>query len=262
MMTQTVLDKFRLDGKRAMITGGGRGLGKEMAIALAEAGADIVLVGRGLESLKATAAIIEARGRETQTIVADMSDADQCEAACRDANAAGPLDILINNVGGRNLNIPIMSTSLEQWNQGLALNLTHYFLATKYIGAGMIERGRGGRIINVGSISGQIINRDVGGRHYETSKAAVIQFTRALAADWAPHGITANVICPGLFMTDANRRWEQIDRTPIDSFVAGVPMGRAGQPEEIGPLAVYLASPASSYVTGASFVIDGGYTVW
>ena len=161
-MTQTVLDKFRLDGKRAMITGSGRGLGKEMAIALAEAGADIVLVGRGLESLKATAAIIEARGREAQTIVADMSDADQCEAACRDANAAGPLDILINNVGGRNLNIPIMSTSLEQWNQGLALNLTHYFLATKYIGAGMIERGRGGRIINVGSISGQIINRSRG----------------------------------------------------------------------------------------------------
>ena len=81
-----------------------------------------------------------------------------------------------------------MSTSLEQWNQGLALNLTHYFLATKYIGAGMIKRGRGG-IINVGSISGQIVNRDVGGRHYETSKAAVIQFTRALAADWAPRGI-------------------------------------------------------------------------
>lgn len=261
-MHQTVLDKFRLEGKRALITGGSRGLGREMALALAEAGADIVLVGRSPDALETTSAEISARGRRTESIVADMSDADQCVSACKQALASGQVDILINNVGGRNLNIPIERTSLEQWNWGMALNLTHYFLATKHIGAAMIESGRGGRIINVGSISGQIINRDVAGRHYETSKAAVIQFTRAAAADWARYGINVNVICPGLFMTDPNRAWEQTDRRAIDSFVAGVPMGRAGEPEEIGPLAVYLASPASSYVTGASFVIDGGYTVW
>ena len=261
-MTQNVLDKFRLDGKRAMITGSGRGLGREMALALAQAGADIVLVGRGEDSLDKTSEDIEALGRKVQAVRADMTDAAQCAAACEQALAAGPVDILINNVGGRLFNVSIEECSVEQWNDGVAINLTHYFQTTKLIGTAMIARGRGGRIVNMGSISGQIINRGVAGRHYETCKAAVQQFTRAVAVDWARHGITANTICPGIFMTDANRRWEQIDRTPIDNFVANVPLGRPGEPEEIGPLAIYLASPASSYVTGASFVIDGGYTVW
>ncbi len=262
-MAANVLDTFRLDGKRALITGGGRGLGREMALALAEAGADIVLIGRGEASLKTTAADIEARGRAAHTLVADIADPTQCDAACHQALAdAGPIDILINNVGGRDLNIPIAETTAEQWQAGIDLNLTHCFLTTKIVGTSMIARGAGGRIINVASISGMIVNRDIGGRHYETAKAAIIQFTRTVAVDWAPHNITANAICPGLFMTDANRRWEEIDRTPIDSFVAGVPMGRPGNPPEIGPLAVYLASPASSYVTGTTMVIDGGYTAW
>ncbi len=260
---KSVMDSFRLDGKRALITGSGRGLGREMALALAEAGADIVLVGRGQESLDATAADIVARGRSAHKLVADMADPSQCEVACKQAlEEAGPIDILINNVGGRGVNVPIVETSVEQWESAMALNLTHYFLATRIIGQQMIARQEGGRIINVGSISGMIVNRDIGGRHYETAKAAVIQFTRTVAVDWAPHGINANAICPGLFMTDANRRWEAIDRTPIDSFVAGVPMGRPGKPHEIGPLAVYLAAPASSYVTGTTIVIDGGYTAW
>ncbi|MEO5758638.1 MAG: SDR family NAD(P)-dependent oxidoreductase [Mesorhizobium sp.] len=261
-MDSTVLSKFRLDNKRALVTGGGRGLGREIAIALAEAGADIVLIGRSTETLDATAADITARGRKVQSILADMLDSKQCVAACQEALGSGAIDILVNNVGGRAPNVAIEDMDLDQWNEGMAFNLTHYFLITKTIGKAMIERGAGGRIINLGSISGQIVNRDVAGRHYETAKAAVIHFTRAVAADWARHGINANVICPGLFMTDANRRWEQIDRRPIDSFVSGIPMGRTGRPEEIGPLAVYLASPASSYVTGASFVIDGGYSIW
>lgn len=262
-MAANVLDTFRLDGKRALITGAGRGLGREMALALADAGADAVLIGRGEESLQATAADIEARGRIVHTLVADLADPDQCEAACHQALAdTGPIDILVNNVGGRALNIPIAETTVAQWENGIALNLTHCFLTTRIVGASMIDRGAGGRIVNVASISGMIVNRDIGGRHYETAKAAVIQFTRTVAVDWARHGINANAICPGLFMTDANQRWEKIDRTPIDTFVAGVPMGRPGKPPEIGPLAVYLASPASSYVTGTTIVIDGGYTAW
>ncbi|WP_029041864.1 SDR family NAD(P)-dependent oxidoreductase [Cucumibacter marinus] len=261
-MTGSVLDKFRLDGKRAMITGSGRGLGRQMALALSDAGASLVLVGRGAESIEATAGEIAERGGLAETIVADVTKTDACTRACEAALANGPVDILINNVGGRSLNIPIAETSAAQWREGMALNLDHYFLTTRLIGAAMIAAGNGGRIINMGSISGMIVNRDVGGRHYETAKAAVMHFTKAVAVDWAKYGITANAISPGLFMTDANRRWEEIDRTPIDSFVSGVPMGRPGEPEEIGPLAVYLASPASSYVTGASFVIDGGYTAW
>jgi NAD(P)-dependent dehydrogenase (short-subunit alcohol dehydrogenase family) len=261
-MSANVLDAFRLDGRRAMITGAGRGLGKEMALALAQAGADVVLVGSGQDSLETAASEIRTTGRGVETIIADVADTDQCVAACETALAGGDVDILINNVGGRNVNVPIEQTSIEQWNQGIALNLTHYFIATKLVGQAMIRRARGGRVINIGSISGQIINRGVAGRHYETTKAAVIHFTRAVAADWAPYGINANAICPGLFMTDANKRWSKSDPEAIETFVAGVPMGRAGNPAEIGPLALYLASPASSYVTGASFVIDGGYTLW
>jgi gluconate 5-dehydrogenase len=111
------------------------------------------------------------------------------------------------------------------------------------------------------SMNAFISNRGIGGRSYEAAKAAVLQFTRAAAADWAPYGITVNAICPGLFMTDANRAWKDTKPEVIDTMVAGIPMGRAGEPDEIGPLAVFLASPASSYITGAAHVIDGGYTL-
>ena len=130
------------------------------------------------------------------------------------------------------------------------------------MGQAMLARGRGGRIINIASISALIANRGIGGRDYETAKAAVLHFTRCAAADWAPHGITVNAICPGLFMTDINREWNERRPDVIEAFVRNVPMGRPGEPDEIGPLAVFLASPASGYVTGAAYVIDGGYTAW
>ena len=126
----------------------------------------------------------------------------------------------------------------------------------------MLERGTGGRIINIASISGMIANRGIAGRHYETTKAAVIHFTRSAAADWAPHGVRVNAICPGLFMTEPNRAWAIKNPEVIKTFVSAIPMGRPGEPEEIGPLAVFLASDAASYVTGATYVIDGGYTLW
>ncbi len=153
------------------------------------------------------------------------------------------------------------STDLATWQHFMDLNLTHTFLATKIIGGAMLTR-RQGRVINIASISGMIANRGIAGRHYETAKAAVIHFTRATAADWAPRGVLVNAICPGLFMTEANRNWAAKNPEVIETFVKSVPMGRAGEPDEIGPLALYLASPASSYVTGATYVIDGGYTVW
>jgi gluconate 5-dehydrogenase len=126
----------------------------------------------------------------------------------------------------------------------------------------MLARGKGGRIINIASINALVAGRKIAGRHYETSKAAVVQFTRATAADWAPHGITVNAILPGGFMTDANLRWRQIHPEVIETFQQQIPMGRYGEPQELGPLAVYLASDASAYMTGAALVIDGGYTLW
>jgi NAD(P)-dependent dehydrogenase (short-subunit alcohol dehydrogenase family) len=257
-----VLDRFRLDGKRLFITGGSRGFGRVIALAAAEAGADIVLTARDASALARTAEEVRERGRKVSTFAADIADPAACEALCgRVLAEAGPIDILVNNVGGRDLDVAIEDTDVETWQRFVDLNLTHCFICTKMIGGAMLARGEG-RIINIASISGLIANRGIGGRHYETTKAAVIHFTRAAAADWAPRGVTVNAICPGLFMTEPNVAWAKKNPEVIETFIRAVPMGRTGEPHEIGPLAVYLASPASSYVTGAAFVIDGGYTLW
>ena len=257
-----VLDRFRLDGKRLFITGGSRGFGRVIALAAAEAGADIVLNARDAEALAKTADEVRQRDRKVWTYAADIADPTVCEATCERVLAeAGPIDILVNNVGGRNLDVAIEDTELGTWQRFVDLNLTHCFICTKMIGGAMLERKQG-RVINIASISGMIANRGIGGRHYETTKAAVIHFTRATAADWAPRGVTVNAICPGLFMTEPNQTWAKKHPEVIETFVRNVPMGRTGEPDEIGPLAIYLASPASGYVTGATFVIDGGYTLW
>jgi NAD(P)-dependent dehydrogenase (short-subunit alcohol dehydrogenase family) len=257
-----VLDRFRLDGKRLFITGGSRGFGRVIALAAAEAGADIVLNARDQASLEDAAEEVRKRGRKAWIFAADIAHPETCEWLCsRVLDEAGPIDILVNNVGGRNLDVAIEDTDLDTWQSFMDLNLTHCFICTKMLGGAMLERGEG-RIINIASISGFVANRGIGGRHYETAKAALIHFTRATAADWAPRGVTVNAICPGLFMTEPNLAWAEKHPQVIDTFISAVPMGRAGEPHEIGPLAVYLASPASSYVTGAAFVIDGGYTLW
>jgi NAD(P)-dependent dehydrogenase (short-subunit alcohol dehydrogenase family) len=257
-----VLDRFRLDGKCILITGGSRGFGRAIALAAAEAGADVMLVARDPEALARTADEVRQRDRKVWTFAADIADPAICEDLCRKALAEGrDIDILVNNFGGRNVDVAIENSDLATWQRFIDLNLTHCFICTKTIGGAMLARGQG-RVINIASISGMIANRGIGGRHYETAKAAVIHFTRATAADWATRGVTVNAICPGLFMTEPNKEWAKKHPTVIETFVNSIPMGRAGDPDEIGPLAVYLASPASSYVTGAAYVIDGGYTLW
>ncbi len=264
----SILNQFRLTGKRLFITGGSRGLGRAMALACADAGADVVLVGRDAASLDKTAGEIRALGRQAWTIAADVSQPEECESACERAlRDHGPIDILINNVGGRRQNIETAEMPLEMWQALIDLNLTSVFVCTKLIGGAMVARnkasgGTGGRVINIASINALVAGRKIAGRHYETAKAAVVQFTRATAADWAPHGVTVNAILPGGFMTEANQRWKQIHPEVIETFLAQIPMGRYGEPDELGPLAVYLASDASAYMTGASLVIDGGYTLW
>lgn len=259
----SIFDRFSLAGKTLFITGGSRGLGREMALAMADAGANVILTGRTAESLEQTAADIRKLGREARTIAADIGDPAQCEAACREAlEKHGPIDILVNNVGGRLIDTPTEQLLVEDWQRILDLNLTSTFICTKIIGGAMIERGAGGRVVNIASISGMIANRGIGGRSYETSKAAVIQFTRATAADWAPHGITVNAICPGGFMTEPNEHWAREHPDVIREFEEQIPMGKFGEPEDLGPLAVYIASDASRYMTGAALVIDGGYTLW
>jgi gluconate 5-dehydrogenase len=257
-----VFDKFRLDGKRALITGGSRGLGRAMAQAFAEAGAELILVGRDEEALQRAGDELKPLGRRIDLVVADLFSPDQTQAMCERVLADRvPIHILVNNVGGRRENLALEETPLEAWQRLIDLNLTSVFLCTKLIGGAMLPR-QSGRVINIASICGQIATRGIRGRHYESAKAAMVGMTRALAADWAPHGVTVNAIAPGGFMTDANRRWFRERPELKQEFEAQVPMGRLGEPDELGPLALYLASEASSYMTGAVLVIDGGYTVW
>ena len=256
-----VLDRFRLDGKRALDHRGSRGFGRAIALAAAEAGADVMLVARDPDALG------QNRRRGAQSAAArpgpsaDVAGPRSARTVPARSPSTGAVDILVNNVGGRNVDVAIENTDLATWQRFIDLNLTHCFICTKMIGGAMLARGEG-RVINIASISGMIANRGIGGRHYETAKAAVIHFTRATAADWAPRGVTVNAICPGLFMTEPNRAWAEKnprgDRD-IRPRRADGPRRRAAGDRPAGRLS---GLAGSSYVTGAAFVIDGGYTLW
>jgi NAD(P)-dependent dehydrogenase (short-subunit alcohol dehydrogenase family) len=258
----SILDQFRLDGRRALVTGASRGLGRGVAQALAEAGAELIIVGRDPANLDQARLELATLGRRVDAVPGDLETPAGTQQVCDTVlSRHGPIDILVNNVGGRRENIATEKMALEDWLRLVDLNLTSAFLCTKLIGGAMLPR-RSGRIINIGSICGQIATKGIHGRHYETAKAALAGFTKAVAADWAPFGVTVNLIAPGGFMTDANRRWFRERPALQQDIEALIPMGRLGDPPELGGLAVYLASAASSYMTGAMLVIDGGYTLW
>lgn len=257
-----VLELFNLSGRRALITGGSRGLGLEMARALGEAGAEVLISGSNPDHLTQACEALCGEDLHVRSIQADLSSPNQAERLCETVlSDYGPVDILINNVGGRRINTPTEDLELEDWQRIIDLNLTQAFLLTKHLGAAMIPR-KWGRIINIASINALWPGKAMRGRSYETAKGALTMFTKAVAADWAVHGITVNAIAPGPFLTDANRRWIG-ERPEFEGEVASsIPMGRWGRPEEIGPLALYLASEASSYMTGSVLVIDGGRLLW
>ena len=257
-----VLDFFDLRGRRALITGGSRGLGLEMARALGEAGAELILVGSNLDHLRSAVESLEKDEIKVVGMLADLSSPAGAELLCDRVLAEHPpVDILINNVGGRRINTATEDLSVDEWQRILDLNLTQAFVLTKRIGAAMIPRGWG-RIINLSSINALWPGKAMRGRSYEAAKGALTMFTKAVAADWAVHGITVNAIAPGPFLTDANRRWIA-EKPEFEQEVAqSIPMGRWGQPAEIGPLALYLASDASSFMTGGVLILDGGKLLW
>jgi len=258
-----VLDRFRLDGRTALITGGSKGLGRAMAQALADVGADLILVGRDAEALAEAQSEVMALGRRVEVIPGDVGTPDGAATACDSALKLGrEVDVLINNVGGRRIDLPTEDMPLAEWQKYFDLNLTSALVCCQKIGKGMLERRRGS-VINVTSVAGPIISiKGIRGRHYETAKAALTGLTRALAADWADRGVRVNAIAPGGFLTAPNRRWFGEKPEFKDAFEAQIPMARLGEPDELGPAAVFLASDASSYVTGATLVIDGGFTLW
>jgi NAD(P)-dependent dehydrogenase (short-subunit alcohol dehydrogenase family) len=252
-----VLETFRLDGRRALVTGGNRGLGRVMAQALAEAGADVAVASRSLPECQAAAEEIAAStGRKALAFAADLTVAATVERLVSDAEAGlGTLDILVNNAG---VNVRGAAEELSEadWDAVLDTNLKAPFLLARAVGPAMGRRGWG-RIINLGSILGVVALP--GRAPYASSKAGVISLTRVLALEWATRGVTVNAICPGPFATDMNR---QLLNDPVKyrAFVEKIPMGRWGELHEIAGAVVFLASEAASFVTGSALFVDGGWT--
>jgi NAD(P)-dependent dehydrogenase (short-subunit alcohol dehydrogenase family) len=256
LAAQNVLDRFRLDGKVALITGGARGLGRTMAGALAEAGADIALAGRSKEACRQAAeAIASATGRRVVSFAADVTKIDQVEQLANDVERElGKVDILVNNAGV-NIRGPIQQLTEADWDTVIDTNLKGPFLCARAIGPRMVSRGWG-RVINLGSVLGVIALP--GRAPYASSKAGIINLTRVLALEWAGTGVTANAICPGAFATEMNRSLLD-DPVKYKEFVAQIPMGRWGELEELTGAVVFLASDASSYMTGTPLFVDGGW---
>ena len=255
-----VLDRFSLVGKVGIVTGGGQGLGKAFCHAFAEAGADIVVAEINPATGPVTVEEIEALGRRALFIETDVTDPESVEHMVSETVAAfGRIDFLMNNAGVVH-HIPAENVPLDEWQKVLDVNLTGLFLCCQTVGRQMIEQG-GGRIINIASMSGLIVNYPQCQAAYNASKAAVIHLTKSLAAEWAPHNVRVNAIAPGYMNTEmASPFFDDPEMGGV--WIAAIPMKRPGEPEELGPAAVFLASEASSYVTGETIVIDGGYTIW
>ena len=253
-------EKFDLSGSRAVITGGGRGIGLACAEALAEHGADIVLCDIDEGVLESGRAALSAKGFAAEAHRLDITKSADVEALATALNAKAPVDILIANAGIAMPDKPAEVTPDEDWLRMLDVNLNGMFWCCRAFGRAMLDRGKGA-IVTIGSMSGVIANKPQRQTHYNTSKAAVHHMTRSLGAEWAPRGVRINSIAPTYIETAMTHDSAQ-DQAMFSTWMEFTPMGRMGKPEEIAAIAVFLASPAASVMTGAVVMADAGYTAW
>ncbi len=251
------LDLFRLDGKTAVITGGGRGLGEYMANALSDVGANVVVCSRKLEACESVKQEIEAHGGKALALACDITKpSDVADVIDATEQTFGAVDILVNN-SGATWGTPPEDMPLEQFERVVDINVKGTFIMSQAVGKTMIARGQGGTIINIASVAGLVGGNPkyIQAVGYHASKGAVVNMTRDLATSWARYGITVNAIAPGWFPTKMSRgllnKYEQ-------QMLSDIPLQRFGEPNDIKGVIVFLASPAAAYITGQILVVDGG----
>ncbi|WP_204377174.1 SDR family NAD(P)-dependent oxidoreductase [Xanthomonas nasturtii] len=255
------LDKFKLDGRVAVVTGGGRAIGLAICEALAEAGAKVVIADHDGAVAEQGLATLRSKGLDAQIVQMDVTDSARVTSVADALNAQfGKVDILVNNAGIARSQTPAETVTDEHWLNVIDVNLNGTFWCCRAFGKHMLDSGDG-VIVNVGSMSGFIVNKPQAQAYYNASKAAVHHLTKSLAAEWGARGVRVNAVAPTYIATPLNAFVKE-DPAMYDAWIGGTPMGRLGEVEEIASVALFLASPAASLMTGSIVLADGGYTCW
>jgi NAD(P)-dependent dehydrogenase (short-subunit alcohol dehydrogenase family) len=253
-----ILDRFRLDGKKVFVTGGSQGIGKAVALGLAEAGADVAIVARGLAKAEEAAHQIAKLGVKAIAVKADVTVPAEVDGMIKTIlKAFGTVDVAFNNAGTAAV-AKAEEMSYEELTRIFNVNLTGLFLTAQAAARVMIARKKGS-IVNMASMSAHVVNVPQATANYNASKAGVVQLTKCLAVEWAPHNVRVNSISPGYTRTELA---ESFSEELIKQWVEKIPMKRMARPDELAGVVLFLASDASSYCTGTDIIIDGGYTLW